>query len=408
MTTKKQGHKFSINYLSKNELNHKTDSHIMKTTFNIQFYCRESKKNKQGLSPIEMSININGKRTFIQLPRKEYPHIFHKQITSKRGNDIKEYIEQMRIKINMALTELIKQNIPLTIHTLKDYIQNGGVKQYTIDKMFEDYLQLISTKVGINITKQTKRKYEIVKDYFFQVIDKNRQANSLTEKDILQFYNWLKIEKNETDATSGSKMQKLRTIITHAFENGNLTKNCMTDIKINKGKPKIEYLTDNEVIKITDFQHPSKSLTQTRDLFLFQIYSGLAYADLMALKKEDLQTVDGQYFIKKERIKTGVNFISVVDKKGIDIWEKYNWELPKYTNQRYNLYLKDIQNITNIQTTLTTHLARKTYATRMLNKGVSLNVVSRLLGHTNTNITQRHYAYTKDVTVLEEVKKIEL
>ena len=79
---------------------------------------------------------------------------------------------------------------------------------------------------------------------------------------------------------------------------------------------------------------------QVRDLFLFQIYSGLAYADLMALNKEDLQTADGQYFVKKERIKTGVNFISVVDKKGIDIWEKYNWELPKYTNQRYNNFFK--------------------------------------------------------------------
>ena len=84
----------------------------MKTTFNIQFYCRDSKKNKQGLSPIEMSININGKRTFIQLPRREYPHIFHKQIISKRGNDIKEYIEQMRIKINKSDEEkLVEQYI---------------------------------------------------------------------------------------------------------------------------------------------------------------------------------------------------------------------------------------------------------------------------------------------------------
>ena len=53
-------------------------------TFN--FYCRESKMDKKGYSPIEISIIIDGSRTFIALPRKERPVDFKKAMESKRGN----------------------------------------------------------------------------------------------------------------------------------------------------------------------------------------------------------------------------------------------------------------------------------------------------------------------------------
>lgn len=60
---------------------------MSRTTTNVSFYCRESKKNRDGRAPIELTIVINGKRSYIQLPRKEYPYQFKAQTTGKKRTE---------------------------------------------------------------------------------------------------------------------------------------------------------------------------------------------------------------------------------------------------------------------------------------------------------------------------------
>lgn len=379
----------------------------MRTTQSYQFYCRECKQNKQGLSPIEVSITINGKRTFLQLPRKESPSFFKKQYTSKRNNDIKEYTEEIRNNLNKAQTELLRNNLPITADNLKDYIRNGGIKLFTVQNMFDDYLKLMHYKVTTQaITKQTYNKYIILRNYFLEIINPNLQVEHLNYTDIQEFHNYLIMNKKQKTSTIGGILQKLKSIITHYFENGVIIKNVMGEYRIDKGKPVISYLTDEEVEQIENFKHSSSAINKTKDLFIFQLNSGLSYADLMEVKKEDIQLHNNTYYIKKKRIKTGVEYTSVLLPKAIEILDKYDYNLPQITNQRYNIYLKDIQQMSGVETTLTTHLARKTYATRLLNKGVAINVVSKCLGHSNTNVTQKHYAKTLDETVLNSVAAI--
>ena len=104
----------------------------MRTTSSLQFYCRESKANKNGLSPIEASIIINGKRVFINLPRKETPEDFKRLTTNKKGNDLKDYLYEVRTKFNEVQTDMMRNNIPLSAESLKEYFKTGGVKPYTL------------------------------------------------------------------------------------------------------------------------------------------------------------------------------------------------------------------------------------------------------------------------------------
>lgn len=96
------------------------------TTFDISFYCRESKTNRQGLAPIEMSIIINGERCIITLPRKEVPSEFKRACSSKRDNDIKQYLQAVRNKLGAIQTEMMEKDIPLTTSLLRDYFRTGG------------------------------------------------------------------------------------------------------------------------------------------------------------------------------------------------------------------------------------------------------------------------------------------
>ena len=88
---------------------------MVRNTANVSFYCRESKKNKDGLAPIELSLVINGKRCFIQLPRKEAPADFKRELNSKKDNDLKDYLRSIRVRLNEIETTFSRDGEALTV-----------------------------------------------------------------------------------------------------------------------------------------------------------------------------------------------------------------------------------------------------------------------------------------------------
>lgn len=159
-----------------------------------------------------------------------------------------------------------------------------------------------------------------------------------------------------------------------------------------KGKSKEPvFLTEEEVKLIKEYAPNYGYLERAKDLFLFQCYTGLAYADLMAFTKDSIQLLDGYKTIRSNRVKTDENFISLFLPEAESIADKYKYELPRLTNQKYNEYLKEVASGAGINKVMTSHTARHTFATYLLNKNIPIETVSRALGHTNIKQTQ-HYA----------------
>lgn len=374
----------------------------MRTTFNIGFVCRQSKVTKAGKAPVEMSIIINGKRTYLTLPMKEDPKQFQKLVASKKMNPMKEYLEQIYQKVVVAQTELVKNDIPVTAISLKDYIQNGCTNSYTIDDLFTEYLKILKKRVGVNLTAAVYRKYEIVRDLFYTSISNTKQVNEITNGVIANFY--AELNRKYESTTSAAMMVKLKTIITYALDNGKLKINPFNSIKISKRTKEVEYLTLDEIQAIKSKSFNGR-LEKVRDLFLFQCFTGLAYADMAQLTKEDFQFNGEQIFIKKCRVKTGISYLTVLIDEAVEIIRRYNFELPVLSNQKYNSYLKEIADLCGITKPMHTHIGRHTFATYMLNKGVSIEVVAKMLGHSNIKQTQ-HYSKLVDKTVFKAVQNI--
>lgn len=85
------------------------------------------------------------------------------------------------------------------------------------------------------------------------------------------------------------------------------------------------------------------------------------------------------------------------------ILKKYEGQLPKgqllpvLSNQKLNSYLKEIADLCGIQKNITFHLARHTFATTTtLAKGVPIETVSKMLGHTNIETTQIYARITNE------------
>lgn len=197
-------------------------------------------------------------------------------------------------------------------------------------------------------------------------------------------------------------MTKLKTIIKYAIDNGYLKINPFQGTKISKGKTEIHFLTEEEIAIIENNQFETY-LEKARALFVFQLNSGLAYTDLVSLAPEDMKEENGTYYIRKPRNKTGEIYTAVVLPAGVEIWKQYNGKLPIMTNQPFNRFLKIIQVSLGIQTTLTTHLARKSYCCRLIAHHVPLLTVSKCLGHSSTKITEQYYASMTKAKILDDV-----
>lgn len=173
-----------------------------------------------------------------------------------------------------------------------------------------------------------------------------------------------------------------------------------------KGKSKDPiYLTEEEVNKLKEYTPDYGYLERTKDLYLFQCYTGLAYADLMKFSKESIRDVDGYKAIQSNREKTDENFITLFLPEAERIAIKYDYELPKITNQKYNEYLKDVAKGAGINKPLISHSARHTFATYLLNKDIPIETVARALGHSNIKQTQ-HYAKLLGKKVIDDMKKL--
>lgn len=160
--------------------------------------------------------------------------------------------------------------------------------------------------------------------------------------------------------------------------------------KIGRGdKQFVDCLTVEQFGAVRSLQLSTPHLTRCRDLFLFQCYTGLAYSDLMAFRFEDCELIDGKYFYHNKRTKTDVDFVLQLLPPAVELLEKYDYKLPRLSNQKYNDYLKVVGAMAGIEN-MHSHMGRATAATMFLSKGMPINVVSRVLGHTNLRQTQRY------------------
>ena len=155
------------------------------------------------------------------------------------------------------------------------------------------------------------------------------------------------------------------------------------------------FLTDEEVLQIVNNELNIQRLELVRDIFIFSCFTGLAYIDVANLTPDNIVMLGGKEWIMTKRQKTSVEtnvLLLDIPKRIISKYSHQTYRdgklFPILSNQKTNSYLKEIADICGIKKNLTFHLARHTFATMSLSKGVPIESVSKMLGHTNIRTTQ--------------------
>lgn len=368
--------------------------------WNFTFRVRNQQCDKNGLVGIELMININGKRSAVQLPMKVYPDEFKRMRASKRANYINTYCEQERVKVFGIVSQLQSLGKEVTTETVKNIYKNGFRKNsYRISDLREDYTKIIDKRRGVDLSENVYNKYIRTMNYI-EAFLKNKECANISQNDMKSLATEMKAKYQ--NSTFANVWVIVKTFITFGIHNNKVNgENLFATIKVVKKPKPVEYLTVEEVDRLRTTEYTSPKLRRVADFAILEINLGLAYCDLVDIKREDIQQHGETLFIKKKRMKTNVEYISIITSEALSILEKYDYNI-SITNQCYNRYLKQVGEQAGIETPMHSHIFRHTFAHQQLNeKHLNISTVSKMLGHTNIKQTQ-HYCQKHTSTILEE------
>ena len=159
---------------------------------------------------------------------------------------------------------------------------------------------------------------------------------------------------------------------------------------------RIKYLGAEELAKLEAISGTlHKLLQKSLDIFLLGCYTGLRYSDISQLRRENMCVKNGIRWLTGEQQKTGNDYAIVASDKVVEILDRYDWDVSEHASQ-LNRRLKTIARIAGVREDITMHQSRHTFATKALGKGVRMEVVSKMLGHTDIKMTQRYAKVLND------------
>ena len=388
----------------------------------VYFSLRESKQNKKGLSPIEVSITTNGKRIYFSTGKHVPATDWNKEKQAVKGKSeeaqlINGYLIQLRNKIYQKEIELLQKGYLITAELLKEAITDKveALNEKTLLELLEEHNTERKAMVGKTVAPATYWVFEYTGRLFKEFIQKKYERKDLYLREInlgfIQgFHAYLLGEKKMGQNSCTKHLKFLKKLLNLAVANSYISYNPVNAYKVEREPVEVDFLDEEELRKIINFDTPLPRLERAKDMFLFGCFTGLSYIDIKTLTPEHFEKDSaGRIWIKKRRVKTGVLSripLLPIAKLILDKYKGGEKLLPIQDPADINKYLKDIAILCGINKRICFHTSRHTFASTVtLANNISLEVVSKMLGHTNTRMTA-HYAKLIDKCIGEQMDKL--
>ena len=395
-----------------------------RTTFSLLFYIRRDKLNKRGEAPVFMRLTINGERADASIKRFIEPHAWNSakgkaNEKCRGGKDLNLYLDAISANILQIQRdfELDKKEVSAQI-ILNRYLGKDQSDRHTLMEVFHAHNQKCRALIGINFAPDTVLRYEtclrLIEEFMRNTYKKEDcYLEEVTKQFVEEFEFYLKTVRKCCHNTTTKYLANFKKIVRIALANGWMKKDPFAQIRFHLDEVEREFLEKQELKALLSKKISIPRLAQIRDIFCFCCFTGLAFSDVKQLKSEHLVTdINGMVWIRKTRQKTkNMCNIPLLDEanKILDRYKDHPYcqtqgvLLPVCSNQKMNMYLKELADICGIRKNLSTHTARHTFATLTLASGATIDNVAKMLGHANVNMT-RHYAKVLDSSIMRDMQ----
>lgn len=371
----------------------------------------KNEKNKDGLYPIYLRAFLKGRKietaTTVAIPLRDWSlrnqrvKILNKNY--EKYNMILDAIDKKSVKL--LVNNFLNEEYPLTLVQFKERLIASN--HTSNEKSFTDYIleYLDENKLKFKAETWFGYKSQISKILKFK---KRICFSDITEKFINEYRQYMLYTLGNNENTAGKSLRVLRTFVNISIRFGYIKSNPFQYISIKKVDGKRDFLSIEELNKLTDYYLENNRLKPIdKDIlgyFLFACYTGLRYSDLKTFSKDSL--VNDSIHLRMHKTGYLVNIpLSTKAKMFIpDTPSNSNRVFRIYCNKVTNKVLKKTGVQLGLNKNLTCHVARHTFATVSISLGIPIEVVSKLLGHTSIRTTQV-YAKIVDTVKIKEMQK---
>ena len=393
---------------------------MKKTTALVFDHRGRTKENQKG--QIEVRVTVDRRNyyfgTGVKVHRSEF--VAGRIVNCPGADKLNNRVIIIYDKVN----DLVNKSIAQSSSINTEYIRSEVWKVAQLHSDGDSFLTWVHSQLPmLNVAQGTLDHYVLLEKRLHE-FGRIRRWEDITPEHICEFDAWLHtLSKPQSDAAVLAGMppqllsdnsvynyhKRFKTLLTRAKRFGKIDKSpyeCLQGQFKSGYVQNTEYLTEQEMQRICQLELPRCSpLDVARDLFVFQMFTGLSYSDAQAFDFSRYKQIDGTWRFTGNRIKTGVAYISQLLPPVVKVLLKYGGRVPYVHNAVYNRRLKTVGAKAGITTRLHSHLARHTFATFMLSSGARIENVSRMLGHTNITQTQR-YAKVLAQSVHDDIARV--
>ncbi len=379
-------------------------------TFSILFWINASRAINNE-AEIYARVTVDQKRVNISLKRKvkvDQWDVSKKRVkgNSTSAKQINQYLDQAYTQLFQIYQDFKFKEVLITAQLIKASYTGNDEKSKTLLNLIDYH----SKKIENTLAKGSIRNFGVTVGYLKKFLDKVKKTNDVYLKQLdfkflcdfemyLSSYWPVGHPRAMSQNTVMKHIQRLRKMVTLAYHMEWTHKDPFVRWKPVYEHKQREFLSENELSNMENFEFPIDRLDRVRDLFVFSCYTGISYVDIMNLTANNIvMGIDGCNWIMTKRQKTNTPVNVPLLNKAEELINKYKNHpitevtgslLPIITNEKLNQYLKEVAFYCGIKKNLTFHMARHTFATTVtLSNGVPIETVSKLLGHTKIATTQ--------------------
>lgn len=371
-------------------------------TFNV-INNRLRRGSSYKATSVEFSFYCDGKRKYVSTGIMIHPSEWSDKqkviIKRKDAKILNEMLDAWKAKAARVVKKAVDESIT-DINYVVQLMKNEDSSHIT----FIEYCE--KRRNERKVSEHTKQRYDV----FIKFLKDWGKIVSFADCNVskIRAMDERLTKQGKAQCTIYDYHKYLKLFINDAIVDGFLEQNPykMLPFRIGRGeKQYVDCINEDQFNAIKALSITAPHIRKTRDLFLFQCYTGLAYSDLMGFSYKNCEEIDGKLFYHAKRTKTDTDFVFQILEPAKVILEKYDYQLPKISNQKYNDYLKVVGGLVGVPS-LHSHMGRATAATLFLSKGMPINIVSRVLGHTTLRQTTR-YARTLNKDVMGAFNNLE-
>lgn len=378
-------------------------------------YNRYAKASPIRDAVIELRIAYANKQKYLSTGIRVFPREWHRGRVVNRLDAaiLNKTLDKLMMEVRQVIYDMIDDgNIDIFAIPIK--LAAKRRKAMTFLEFYDEKAKIRKHGIG----KIAQGRYDLVP----RVLDEFGRITSfydLTPNNIIALDKFLTKKGLKATSRWANYHKYIRRFIKEAIKEGFMERDPYDGVRLDHGnfEHSIEkFLTVSELKQLKEAKMPDERLERVRDLFIFQSYTCLAYTDLAHFDKKRIQIEEGKKVYHGKRDKTNVRFTIPLLAPAIEILERYNG-LPLsstkktkgkiISNGKYNEFLKEMAEAAGLSQHLTTHWARHTGATMLLNAGVQPEVIAVIGGWKDTKVLMKIYAKMREKTVIAAVNDVE-